>query len=63
MVYVNNCLDFSENYFLSIIIDQEQTKFLYEVDVGCQYDQITAGQMQSGHTDNQLPPHKRILFD
>jgi hypothetical protein len=24
---------------------------------------ITAGKLQSGHTDNQLPPHIRSLFD
>ena len=38
-------------------------KQVYGVEVGCQCDQIIAGQVQSGHTENQLPPHIRILFD
>ena len=39
-----------------------QTKFLFWVEVSFQYDQITAGQLQSGHTDNQFLTHIRILF-
>ena len=37
---------------------EEQTKFLYTVEVDCQCDQI-----KSGNTESQLPPHVRILFE